>query len=410
MRAVLIGTVPGGDRAEALGRVQRGRPRRRAGRSRSRCRSRRSRTRRTRAASARVRGADRARRRLRARRRRGCSSATASDAPPEQRAQASAPAVASSAADGTSSGRRPNGHGLRRPAAPDRRGNRRRRRQSTERRPPWHARRATRAAGAPSPRPGSWRRPSRAGEHARRRDAEPRRQHVVDAEQGSQRRARTARTTPTRSPPDRPASRCRPRSARAPRRGPSRDRTGAAKSAATGATASTATVAERRRRAAAALIVSRSRRTSAPPTCTGRTASPVAIAQVPATSGGTARRSRDRVMRPVEVECGNRRHAPESPASRRDRVEHHPRSRASSSTRRRGRRPRCPSTTSPSRPNAIARRWSWWVSSRAPCRRSVGTNQETVGLRQHVGAGLAQFGREVTEPVALLAADEADAA
>ena len=68
-----------------------------------------------------------------------------------------------------------------------------------------------------------------------------------------------------------------------------------------------------------------------------------------------------------------------------------------------------PSTTSPSRPNAIARRWSWWVSSGAPCSRSVGRIRRPSSSTSTSAPVLREFGREVAEPVALLVADEADA-
>ena len=65
---------------------------------------------------------------------------------------------------------------------------------------------------------------------------------------------------------------------------------------------------------------------------------------------------------------------------------------------------------SPRTPNAIARRWSSWVASAAPCRsapaRSCRPSASTIDARARLG----QLGGEVAEAVALLAADEPDAA
>ena len=133
-------------------------------------------------------------------------------------------------------------------------------------------------------------------------------------------------------------------------------------------------------RAAAALIASRSRRASAPPTC-DRTSGQTGDDRPRA--GHLAQERHDAVAvgdRAVEVERGDPRHA----------RAHARRAGIDSSTSQNagqlfdttsGSATSMPSTTRPSRPNAIASRWSWWVSRRAPCSRSVGRMQQPVGPR-----------------------------
>ena len=76
---------------------------------------------------------------------------------------------------------------------------------------------------------------------------------------------------------------------------------------------------------------------------------------------------------------------------------------------------RCRATTAASTPNAIARRWSWWVASAAPWRSATPPAQrvdaQAVGLDGDAARpSPSQLGGEVAEAVALLGPDEPDAA
>ena len=154
-----------------------------------------------------------------------------------------------------------------------------------------------------------------------------------------------------------------------------------------------------------AVAVASDRRRRPWPADGGGTTSPVGAGRRRAP--GTAARSR------AWSTC-RRRRTPRSPACRRDRssaepAEHVPDSPASSWRPRPDRRSRPADAQTPIKPNAIARRWSWWVASRRRAGSAPARCEPVVGSVA-VAPSAAQLAAQITEAVALLGADETDAA